>query len=185
MEFDLKKFVSFGSCFVETGTAYGEGVVRALAAGFTWVKSIEMEPSRVEFNKKKFADNDHVLLFQGDSSQRLGEMLVGEKLPVVIFLDSHPSGDQSAGHKELQQYPDERKLECPYHQHNILRAELRMIFQYAPAKSVILIDDMNGDNADAKEYKKMIDGHYGVGTYEYSFYDADGVKEKVLAALPQ
>ena len=52
MEDVFKKYPN--KCFVETGTCTGEGVLRALGAGFSLIKSIELSKELYKLCLKKF-----------------------------------------------------------------------------------------------------------------------------------
>lgn len=75
--------------FVETGTFGGYGIDKALAAGFAYVKSIDIDPGHINFCKQRFANIDNVELILGDSSKALWKMINTIDEPITFWLDAH------------------------------------------------------------------------------------------------
>lgn len=72
--------------FVETGTYRGE-TARAVAPHFERVLTIEGVPGRAETVRASMPA--HVEVWQGDSGERLGEMLATLDGPALLWLDAH------------------------------------------------------------------------------------------------
>ena len=177
------------SVLIETGTAAGEGIKRALDAGFNSVIGIEADDKWYLTCKERFINNRKVLMLLGKSVDRLQEAIkfigtVNSEL-ITFYLDAHASGEASASHKELMEFgPDSE-----YSQDNIIKAELDIILAERP-NSIIVIDDVNGlDDGHAVEYcEKMlaVNSHFRFfffdenlsGKMEYYYED------KLLVALP-
>lgn len=62
---NLKDFVKYSDTFIETGTAAGCGIQRALDAGFLKAKSVEAEPSFFKQSSERFKRNTNVAIFYG------------------------------------------------------------------------------------------------------------------------
>ena len=84
----LRKYVS--PVFVETGTYEGGGVRMALSLGFPDVRSVELDAVRAAALKAQFAGNGAVRLYQGNSAERLPEMLADVETGATFWLDAHP-----------------------------------------------------------------------------------------------
>lgn len=82
--------------FVETGSIQGDGVQKALDAGFEEVYSIELAPHLYEHCCERFKNNPHVHLFLGDSSEGLKVILKKINEPVTFWLDGHYSWGETA-----------------------------------------------------------------------------------------
>ncbi len=178
--FKVEDFRKYSDTYVESGTCLGDGLSRAVAAGFT-CKSVELHPPYFEQSTKRFAGNPKVTLFEGDSRRHLTKML--EDKPCVIFLDAHPSGPGSGGHDDLM----EKGKESTFQQDIILEDELGIILTHRP-DHVILIDDQHG----ASDFTdRLIDMARGVNKdYQAIFLDeclADGIyrKDKILVLIPK
>lgn len=138
---NLKNFIWFSDILIETGTSYGSGVERALIAGFSEVRSVEMQPERVVINRRNFSDRPQVKIYEGDSRTQLFDMIPDK--PCVIFLDAHPSGPGSSGHDNLLEFVKKGMVEkSDFHQNNILREELKIILKSAH-KHLIILDDQD------------------------------------------
>ena len=179
------------SVLVETGSAAGDGIKRALDAGFDSVCSIEASPLWYEKCLERFGSqftNKKVRLILGKSTDKLKEVieiLDKNKPNFVFYLDAHASGEASASHKELMEFgPDSE-----YSQDNIIKAELDIILKEKP-NSVIVIDDVNGlDDGHAVEYcEKMLAAN---PNFRFFFFDENlsgkmeyYYEDKLLVALP-
>lgn len=109
--------------FVETGTF--EGHTTAWAAGeFERVTTIELSPEYHARAQARFRDQPQVRVLQGNSAERLREVVPALGRPAIFWLDAHWSGIDTAG----------REAECP------LLAEIAII-QAASDKHIILVDD--------------------------------------------
>jgi len=88
----FSKYLTPSKKLVETGTAFGDGLIQAMAAGFTEVYSIEVYKPNFDFSSKRFADDKRVHLYFGASNNILLNILkeVGEQC--TLWLDGHWSG---------------------------------------------------------------------------------------------
>lgn len=175
-------YLQYSDTFIETGTAAGDGVQRALDAGFEWVVSIEAAELWYNQCRERFKDNNLVTLVLGKSTERLYSQLEYLDRSLVIFLDAHPSGVLSAGHKDWVNDPI-----GPASQHSIIQAELNIILAHR-SDHVIIIDDVNGmDDGCAEVYMNII--RAANPAYRFEFWDENLsgdllYKNKVLVCLP-
>jgi hypothetical protein len=180
---NYKDFVRYGSTFIETGSAAGDGIQRALDAGFAEVHSIEAATYWYDLCLDRFKFNMAVELHLGKSTDVLGTDFLGGKVDgLVFFLDAHPSGPLSAGHADVM----EKGFASEFNQDNIIKAELAIILEkYKDA--VIMIDDQAGLDDYSQEYIEIIlKANPG---YRFEFYDENLSGEhlythKILVAIP-
>jgi hypothetical protein len=110
---------------VETGTYYGE-MVAAMKNRFDCIYSIESVPTLAERAARKFANEEHVRIFCGDSRVVMPEVLALLKGPALFWLDAGYYGWVGIRTNEQR-----------------LSAELEMILSH-PYPHVILLDDARG-----------------------------------------
>jgi len=110
---------------VETGTYYGE-MVAAMKGHFTRIYSIEYVPALAERAARKFARDEHVRIFCGDSRVVMPEVLALLKGPALFWLDAGYYG-------WVGKQGDQQRLS----------AELDLILSH-PYPHVILLDDARG-----------------------------------------
>jgi hypothetical protein len=110
---------------VETGTYYGE-MVAAMKNRFDCIYSIESVPALAERAARKFANEEHVRIFCGDSRVVMPEVLALLKGPALFWLDAGYYGWVGIRTNEQR-----------------LSAELEMILSH-PYPHVILLDDARG-----------------------------------------
>lgn len=115
--------------FVETGTCTGGGVLKAIESGFKNIRSIELSDSLYEYSKALFKDNPNVILYKGDSTLILWDVIKDITEPITFFLDGHASGGITTHNFKFE-------VE--------LKHELRQIAQHPIKTHTILIDDYNG-----------------------------------------
>lgn len=109
---------------VETGTCFGD-MVEAMKPHFDKIYSIELSRELYARARERFAADAHVELIQGDSGQRLGEVMARLERPAIFWLDGHYSAGVTAkGDKETP-----------------IVEELLQIFAAPDRGHVILIDD--------------------------------------------
>lgn len=126
---------------VETGTYYGE-MVAAMKNYFDQIYSIEFVQELASRATRKFARDEHVHIFCGDSRVVMPEMLALLNMPALFWLDAGYYGWVGIRTNEQR-----------------LSAELEMILSH-PFPHVILLDDARGltgrdgipSVADVKEY---------------------------------
>lgn len=75
--------------FVETGTFSGDGIQKALDAGFEIVYSIDIDEQFVKHAQNRFVSSSSVFVYQKDSSFQLSDLLEEIQEPVVFWLDAH------------------------------------------------------------------------------------------------
>jgi len=125
--------------FVETGSHIGEGIVKALAAGFKEVRSIDAGDKQYQHCLNRFYGDQRVRLWKGDSAYCLKDMISDLKVPVTFWLDGH----YSAG--------DTCKCE---HEHPLIE-ELGQIVAHPIKNNIILIDDWRDYNRWEPEIREM------------------------------
>lgn len=160
--------------FVETGTYGGEGILKALEAGFKEVRSIEFDEEYFEHAKESFSKYKNVKIWHGDSSKDLWTMIHDIRGPITFWLDAHifPS------------WPDQKN--CP------LIEELEQIKRHPIKTHTILIDDMHCAGTLSFDYltredliKKILEIN---PSYEISYIPGGGVGEYphnvMVASIP-
>ena len=110
--------------FVETGTYLG-ATVRAMRSSVDHIWSIELDETLAARARKLFRRDPGITILQGDSGERLAEVLPHLNGPCLFWLDSHYSGGMTARGAE-----DSPVLH-----------ELDHIFGHGVEGHVILIDD--------------------------------------------
>ena len=151
-----------GKTFIETGTYVGDGIRKALAAGFERVVSIEVQPMLADAARKAFASDPRVEIVLGDSKVVLPEVLKTVVGPATFWLDAH----------WLDGYKQE-ETKCP------LYDELRAISQHSCKTHTLLIDDMQmmgtthswGKGMQVDRIKAMVQEINS--TYQLSHTDSD------------
>lgn len=147
--------------FVETGSLMGEGIERALQAGFTHVYSIELSAQFFGHCKKKFANNSEVELFWGDSGKILYDVIKDIDSSITFWLDGHYGGNVTAKGDEWS--PILKELEQikkhPIKTHTILIDDVRLMgteyFDFVTIDQII--EKVLEINADYKLF--FIDGY--------------------------
>lgn len=109
---------------VETGTYHGD-MIDLLRNDFDQLYSIELSKQYFEAAKQRFKNNKHITIMQGDSGEKLGELVPQLTRSALFWLDGHYSAGNTA--KGIEDTP-------------ILR-ELSHIFSSPVTGHVILIDD--------------------------------------------
>ena len=110
---------------VETGTYYGE-MVTAMRKRFDQIYSIEYVPALAERATRKFAHEQHIRIFCGDSRVVMPEVLALLQGPALFWLDAGYYG-------WVGKQGDQQRLS----------AELEMILSH-PHPHIILLDDARG-----------------------------------------
>ncbi len=111
--------------FVETGTYNGQGILYALRAGFPVIHSIELFPENVARVSKKFLDKPNVHVWQGNSGEKLYDLIKDFDKPITFWLDAHSGED------------------IPNQKNTPLIEELDQIKRHHIKTHTILIDDMH------------------------------------------
>lgn len=126
----IDKFKKETNVFVETGSYLGNGIQRAITAGFKKVISIEIQEDKYKFCSQRFKQDKKVSLYFGASEDLLKGIIDEIKEPITFWLDGHFSeGDRIKGVK--------MKTLCP------LIEELDVIKSHPIKSHIILIDDVN------------------------------------------
>jgi hypothetical protein len=109
--------------FIETGTWDGQGVRRALAAGFETVYSVDISDDFKD-ERARVARCPRVHLSQGDSPPWLAGILESLDRPATIWLDAH-------GELCDETCPLERELavirDCPHFVETVLIDDMRLM----------------------------------------------------------
>jgi len=112
------------STLVETGTYRGD-MMLAMLNDFRTLYSIELHPKLHARARRLFQNEPRVHLLQGDSGQRIADVLKDLNEPAVFWLDGHYSAGETA----------KADLETP------IIAELDQVLKHKVRDHVILIDD--------------------------------------------
>lgn len=94
--------------FVETGTLYGDTLV-ALRGGFDRLHSIELSDELYAAAAARFANDQGITVWHGDSGDVLPLVLAQVNAPALFWLDGHYSGRGTARGQE--DTPVRRELE--------------------------------------------------------------------------
>lgn len=140
------------SVFVETGTYRGK-MVFAMRPHFRRIVSIELSEELAEKARRLFSTCPEVEIVQGDSAEKLGEVLADLNEPALFWLDGHYSGGET-GHGEKS---------------TPVLEELKAIFEHDVAGHVIAIDDAQcfGEDPDypsldeVEQFVAVSGGAYG------------------------
>ena len=116
---------------VETGTFFGD-TVEYFKAHFSKIISIELSKELADKAAKRFENDAHISIIQGDSSIVLKELVAGFKEPVLFWLDGHYSSEFYLNGEYIVTAKGEK--ETP------IEKELEIILQAGP-KHIVLIDD--------------------------------------------
>ena len=110
--------------FVETGTYLGN-TLAAMVPHFDRLYSIEIDDKLAERAITRFSDESKVRILNGNSADRLGDVLAEIDQPALFWLDGHYSGGVTGG----------SDVSVP------ILVELKAIFDHPVKDHVILIDD--------------------------------------------
>lgn len=149
---------------IETGTYLGD-MVEAQKNNFKRIISIELDPHLYQRAKRKFAEDKHIEIYQGNSDRVLLQIMPSVKEPAIFWLDGHYSaGITAKGDKETPIY-----------------GELEAIFNNSSLPHVLLIDDARlfvGSN----DYPSIDDLSHFI-RYKTQSYDIL-VKDDIIRVLP-
>ncbi|SEP00377.1 hypothetical protein SAMN04490248_11922 [Salinihabitans flavidus] len=133
--------------FVETGTLFGHTTLHA-SYWFDHVTTIELSEVLHAQALKHLAHRPNVTCLQGNSAERLPEVIAGLEGASFFFLDAHWSGDNSVdwGASNFKGYPAETaRIEDPSlpegERQVPLLSELRAIAEGHTGAALVLIDD--------------------------------------------
>lgn len=160
--------------FVETGSYFGDGIQKALDAGFKNIRSIEADAHNFNNTKIRFRNNPNVIVYQGDSSVDLWNVIKYIDQPITFWLDAHIYPPRADGGKN-----------CP------LIEELEQIKQHPIKTHIILIDDMHCCNTAAFDFlgrddfiEKLLEINPNYNIYYVDGGDAGEYKNNVMVAYP-
>jgi len=114
--------------FVETGCFGGDGIQKALDAGFNVIYSMDISPAFVRDTRHRFRHNPNVHVYLKDSGTQLCEVIANIYEPVTFWLDAHNG------------FPDPNAIDV---KNTPLIEELEQIKQHPIKTHTILIDDMH------------------------------------------
>jgi hypothetical protein len=121
--------------FIETGSAFGDGIQQAKDAGFKTIYSIELHEEAFSSCKKRFSKDNNITIIRGDSSVALSPLLDKIVQPTTFWLDGH----------DEDQYPLLKELEAikkhPIKTHTIIIDDLRMFDENKHGLSLKIIKD--------------------------------------------
>ena len=131
----FSKYKGEHSILLETGTHKGDTVQTALDLGFKKILSVEVvndmyENCKVRFEKE--IEKGTVILYEGSSSERIGEMLEQIDSPILFWLDAH-FGDGTPVWKELEAIKNH-----PIKTHTILIDDIPLYFTKSNLEENIL-----------------------------------------------
>ncbi|HSW85937.1 MAG TPA: hypothetical protein VLG49_00395 [Rhabdochlamydiaceae bacterium] len=112
--------------FVETGSFGGEGIQKALDAGFSEVHSLDIEPAFIRDCKRRFKNRNNVHLWLRDSGFQLWEVIEPINEPITFWLDGHRGTPDPRGGKNTP-----------------LMEELEQIKKHPIKTHTIMIDDLH------------------------------------------
>lgn len=122
---------------VETGTYYAD-TVRGLRKDFRRIYSIELDKHLYDMAVIRCKRQDNAILLQGDSGERIVDVIAQLTGPALFWLDAHYSAGETA----------RGDLDTPIH------AELKAILADG-REHVILVDDMREFVKKAQDYPAL------------------------------
>lgn len=158
--FKIANFRYFSNTLCETGSCWGAGIQRALDAGFTRIKSVELDKKLFHHCIERFK-RQNVELFHGKSEDTIHIMLADVYEPIVIMLDAHPAGPGTANHEECLNGQKEA------FQDTIITKELKSILEHRKDHLIIIDDQQPGDQAES--YMNLLKSSNP--NYTFKFYD--------------
>ena len=176
---DYHDFVDFSPLFIETGSCAGDGIQRALNAGFLRVKSVESMMEYYLICVERFKGK-LIQLYFGSSIEMLPEMISQLNYPAVFFLDAHPAGPGTAGHDEIL------AGDGNFGQDHIITEELKVILAHRK-DHLIIIDDLDFGSKEDANYMAMclkVNPKYTFEYYDEKLPQTELRKNKVLVCKP-
>ena len=166
----LRKYLT--NCFIETGTFQGQGVEEALAAGFPFVRSVELSSSLYTKNLAKFHNNPSVKLYLGASEKLLGLMIEDLTKPATFWLDAHYSGGITEMSDQVCPLIEELEIIArhPVKDHVLLIDDVRLFGNYLPGITVEIV----------KNAVRKINP-----AYQFSFEDGEVPDDILVCRIPE
>ncbi len=135
--FDLSRIIKEYNTvnLFETGTFLGDSVAFALKEPFSKIVSVEIVSEIATKAKSRFADDEKVIIIEGDSISALKEQLPHLKGNTIFWLDAHfPGAD--AGLEQYDSMQDE-DIRLPLEKELTIIHQIRKNYQ-----DVFIIDDL-------------------------------------------
>lgn len=85
----FQKYKNENKCLIETGSYTGDGIQKALDAGYEQIYSIELSAKYYQICKDRFSSNSQVMVLWGDSGKILSQVLESIQEPITFWLDGH------------------------------------------------------------------------------------------------
>ena len=149
---------------VETGTQYGD-TPYLFRDEFDTIYTIELSSSLAAMARKRFRPFPHIQVIEGDSGQKLAELLPRLRSKALFWLDGHYSAGLTArGSKD-----------CPIY------AELHSIASLCKVPFVVLIDDARCFGND-RDYPSLQELKNFVGELMPAY--TMGVNNDIIYAVP-
>jgi hypothetical protein len=150
-----------GDTFIETGTYKGDTVKLALSRGYKLIHTIELDEELYKNAVEMFKDEPRVKVWQGDSIDRLKEIVPTIEGPATFWLDAHASGTLVGGKSGPAPVLDELDIiaEHPCKEHTIFIDDCRLFDtgEWAFVKKVDAVKKIDQINP---EYDIIyLDGH--------------------------
>jgi len=155
--------------FVETSSCNGDGIQKALDAGFAEIYSIELSPMYAEHCRERFKDQPNVHIVEGDSAVVLWDVIKALDAPITFWLDGHYSGSNTVKSAEMA----------------ALRLKIHAIKKHPIKTHTILIDDVRDfgtQNMDFMTLNQVIRKIKKVNAGYVISYDEGIMKNDVLVA---
>ena len=152
----FKEYKQNCKTFVETGSYAGDGIQKALDAGYENIISIELSQPHVEECLMRFDGQENIEIVEGDSADILFPTIENINERILFWLDGHYSCASTA----------KGKYWSPIMQ------ELDAISKHTIKNHVIMIDDMRCWRCDNPEFKfdyRMIEDKISEINSEYQF----------------
>lgn len=162
--------------FVETGTHCGDGVQRALNAGFHRVISIELNKELYEMAYNRFLHDSRVKIVYGSSSKDLYDVIKGVKERITFFLDAHYSGlGTSFDTSYCPLYSEITQISKHYrNDHTILIDDRRLLGMIPTEEQKITYSEVNEEELKLRLLKVN-------SSYKFRYEDGH-VKDDVIVA---
>lgn len=126
--------------FVETGSFAGDGIQKALNAGFEEIHSLDIDAGCANSCRKRFGNYPQVHIWLKDSGRQLYEVIEPLDAPITFWLDGHNGWPDPLGGKNTP-----------------LMDELEQIKQHPIKEHTIMIDDLHCCNTILFDYLSIED----------------------------
>lgn len=117
----------YSDYFVETGSFFGGAIQTAIDAGFSEIRSIEVDPELYLYCQNRFMYDTRVTLYLGDTLEELPRVIADISDRITFWLDAHYGNSPTQGEDPT---PLLRELsiikEHPRHDHILLIDDVRL-----------------------------------------------------------